>query len=149
MASVEKDNIDAKNLYHDIVKETHNVESQASDSDTGDMYRMGKDQQFKVRVAILIGDVFALDGLLIVAPAYIRPIDNDNVHFYGSVLMGIYACVMSCNHTLRYLASNHGYYRTPIFGIINGGLAGIFWSFIWTFFGFCAIVLSLAEMASM
>jgi hypothetical protein len=149
MDSVEKDNIDAKNLYHDMVKETHNVESQASDSDSGDMYRMGKEQQFKVRVASPIGDVFTLDGLLIIAPAYIRPIDNDNVHFHGSVVVGVHACVMSCNRTLRDLASNHGYRRTPIFGIINGGLAGIFWSFIWTFFGFCAIVLSLAEMASM
>ena len=34
-------------------------------------------------------------------------------------------------------------------GLINGGLAGLFWSYIWTFLGFFAIVVSLAEMASM
>jgi choline transport protein len=32
---------------------------------------------------------------------------------------------------------------------VNGGLAGLLWSYIWTFFGFIFIVLSLAEMASM
>jgi hypothetical protein len=37
----------------------------------------------------------------------------------------------------------------PVFGLVNGGLAGLFWSYVWTFFGFCAIVLSLAEMSSM
>jgi choline transport protein len=34
-------------------------------------------------------------------------------------------------------------------GLVNGGLAGLFWSYIWTFLGFLAIVLSLAEMSSM
>jgi choline transport protein len=31
----------------------------------------------------------------------------------------------------------------------NGGLAGLFWGYIWTFLGFFTIVMSLAEMASM
>ncbi|PGH00164.1 hypothetical protein AJ80_09217 [Polytolypa hystricis UAMH7299] len=34
-------------------------------------------------------------------------------------------------------------------GLINGGLAGLFWSFIWTIIGFMFVILSLAEMASM
>ncbi|CAG7944155.1 unnamed protein product [Penicillium salamii] len=34
-------------------------------------------------------------------------------------------------------------------GLQNGGLAGIFWSYVWTFFGFGFIIVSLAEMASM
>jgi hypothetical protein len=34
-------------------------------------------------------------------------------------------------------------------GMLNGGLAGLFWSYIWTYAGFMFIVLSLAEMASM
>ncbi|KAJ5528271.1 hypothetical protein N7513_012430 [Penicillium frequentans] len=34
-------------------------------------------------------------------------------------------------------------------GLQNGGLAGLFWSFIWTFIGFGFIIVSLAEMASM
>jgi amino acid permease len=34
-------------------------------------------------------------------------------------------------------------------GLINGGSAGLFWSYIWTFVGFTFVELSLAEMASM
>ncbi|KAF2116026.1 hypothetical protein BDV96DRAFT_621122 [Lophiotrema nucula] len=34
-------------------------------------------------------------------------------------------------------------------GLANGGLAGLFWSYIWTFIGFCFVEMSLAEMASM
>jgi choline transport protein len=37
----------------------------------------------------------------------------------------------------------------PTGGLINGGLAGLFWGYIWTFIGFIFIVVSLAEMASM
>ncbi|KAL6712604.1 hypothetical protein ACN47E_000481 [Coniothyrium glycines] len=34
-------------------------------------------------------------------------------------------------------------------GLINGGTAGLFWSYIWTFIGFTFVEMSLAEMASM
>jgi hypothetical protein len=34
-------------------------------------------------------------------------------------------------------------------GLVDGGLAGLFWAYIWNFFGFSFVVLSLAEMASM
>ena len=34
-------------------------------------------------------------------------------------------------------------------GLANGGLAGLWWEWVWTFFGFGLIMLSLAEMASM
>lgn len=34
-------------------------------------------------------------------------------------------------------------------GMYSGGLAGLFWSYIWTFTGFSLVVVSLAEMASM
>ncbi|EED17336.1 GABA permease, putative [Talaromyces stipitatus ATCC 10500] len=34
-------------------------------------------------------------------------------------------------------------------GLTNGGMAGLFWSFIWTFIGFGFIIASLSEMASM
>lgn len=37
----------------------------------------------------------------------------------------------------------------PVGGLVNGGPAGLFWSYIWTFIGFTPIVMSLAEMASM
>jgi hypothetical protein len=53
MDSVEEKNFEVKNMSHDMVKETHNVET--ADSDSGDMYRMGKDQQFKVRFKAQLG----------------------------------------------------------------------------------------------
>ncbi len=34
-------------------------------------------------------------------------------------------------------------------GLEHGGLAGLFWSYIWTFVGFTFVEMSLAEMASM
>lgn len=34
-------------------------------------------------------------------------------------------------------------------GLIDGGLAGLFWSYIWTFVGFGFVILSISEMASM
>ncbi|EEH49985.2 uncharacterized protein PADG_06064 [Paracoccidioides brasiliensis Pb18] len=34
-------------------------------------------------------------------------------------------------------------------GLKNGGLAGLFWSYLWTFIGFGFVIFSLAEMASM
>ncbi|CZR59452.1 probable GABA permease [Phialocephala subalpina] len=34
-------------------------------------------------------------------------------------------------------------------GMIDGGLAGLFWAYIWNFIGFSFVVLSLAEMSSM
>ena len=37
----------------------------------------------------------------------------------------------------------------PVGVLVNGGPAGLFWSYIWTFVGFTPIVMSLAEMASM
>ncbi|KAJ9634367.1 hypothetical protein H2199_009025 [Coniosporium tulheliwenetii] len=36
-----------------------------------------------------------------------------------------------------------------LYGLIDGGLAGLFWSFLWTAIGFGFIIASLAEMASM
>lgn len=37
----------------------------------------------------------------------------------------------------------------PVGGLTNGGAAGLFWTYIWTFIGFTPIIMSLAEMASM
>lgn len=34
-------------------------------------------------------------------------------------------------------------------GLMNGGLAGLFWSLVWTSFGQFFVALSLAEMSSM
>lgn len=34
-------------------------------------------------------------------------------------------------------------------GLTDGGLAGLFWSYVWTFIGFGFVIFSLGEMASM
>ena len=34
-------------------------------------------------------------------------------------------------------------------GLTDGGLAGLFWTYVWTFLGFSLVIASLAEMASM
>ena len=34
-------------------------------------------------------------------------------------------------------------------GLVDGGIAGLFWSYVWTFCGFSLVMASLAEMASM
>jgi hypothetical protein len=50
MGPAESSDVDAKKVYHDVVKETgsnHDLGSTASD--VKDMDRMGKPQQFKVR----------------------------------------------------------------------------------------------------
>ncbi|EON64232.1 hypothetical protein W97_03463 [Coniosporium apollinis CBS 100218] len=36
-----------------------------------------------------------------------------------------------------------------LYGMIDGGLAGLFWSYVWTAIGFGFVIASLAEMASM
>lgn len=46
---------------------------------------------------------------------------------------------------IRYLL----YSRANTQGLIDGGLAGVFWAYIWTFVGFGFVIGSLAEMASM
>jgi hypothetical protein len=40
-------------------------------------------------------------------------------------------------------------YSSNTQGLENGGLAGMFWSYVWTFIGFGFIIASLSEMASM
>ncbi len=39
--------------------------------------------------------------------------------------------------------------RASTQGLVNGGPAGLIWSFIWTLVGFMPVILSLAEMSSM
>src|ERR1700712_1296395 len=34
-------------------------------------------------------------------------------------------------------------------GMVDGGLAGLFWTLVWTFFGMGLVIVSLAEMESM
>ena len=52
-----------------------------------------------------------------------------------------FVCVMVSTWEVLFLANSQG--------LIDGGLAGLFWSYVWTMFGFGLIAASLAEMASM
>lgn len=45
--------------------------------------------------------------------------------------------------------ANHRTSSANTQGLIDGGIAGLFWSYLWTFIGFGIVMLSLAEMASM
>lgn len=40
-------------------------------------------------------------------------------------------------------------YRSNTQALASGGIAGFFWSYVWTFLGFGIVMTSLAEMASM
>jgi choline transport protein len=50
-------------------------------------------------------------------------------------------CVLVSTWEVLFLANDQG--------LTDGGLAGLFWSYLWTFVGFGLIAASLAEMASM
>lgn len=52
-----------------------------------------------------------------------------------------FICVMVSTWEVLFLANSQG--------LADGGLAGLFWSYLWTFLGFALIAASLAEMASM
>ncbi|KAE9988423.1 hypothetical protein EG328_011183 [Venturia inaequalis] len=77
--------------------------------DAKDMYRMGKDQQFR--------RIFRLSTMI------------------------MFTSMVQCTWEIILIA--------PVGGLINGGLSGLLYSYIWTFIGFIFIVMSLAEMASM
>jgi choline transport protein len=34
-------------------------------------------------------------------------------------------------------------------GLVDGGIAGLLWTYVWTFLGFGVVMMCLAEMASM
>ncbi len=52
-----------------------------------------------------------------------------------------FVCVMVSTWEVLFLANTQG--------LTDGGLAGLFWSYLWTIVGFGLIAASLAEMASM
>ncbi|KAH7359497.1 amino acid/polyamine transporter I [Pyrenochaeta sp. MPI-SDFR-AT-0127] len=51
--------------------------------------------------------------------------------------------------TMVLMATWEAQLSANIFGLINGGTAGLIWMYIGTFFGFLAAIISMAEMASM
>ncbi len=52
-----------------------------------------------------------------------------------------FVCVMVSTWEVLFLANSQGF--------TDGGLAGLFWSYVWTLIGFALVAASLAEMASM
>lgn len=55
--------------------------------------------------------------------------------------------------TISFTAIAFGAWQIGIFvitqGLVDGGRAGLIWSTVWNFVGFCPVYLSLAEMSSM
>ncbi|KAJ5729708.1 uncharacterized protein N7483_004216 [Penicillium malachiteum] len=96
-------------------------ESGSTLNDQNDMSRMGKVQEFKVSLKSKVVESF-IDNI----EAQLSPVSSIK-------LLGCFA----------------GHVGVYFNGLQNGGFAGLFWSFVWTFFGFGFIIVSLAEMASM
>ncbi|QDS74104.1 hypothetical protein FKW77_009726 [Venturia effusa] len=102
---------------HEVVTSNHEPEDSFSEDgenvhhqvDAKDMYRMGKDQQFR--------RIFRLSTMI------------------------MFTSMVQCTWEIILIA--------PSGGLLNGGLPGLFYSYIWTFVGFVFVVMSLAEMASM
>jgi choline transport protein len=57
---------------------------------------------------------------------------------------------VSASYALRLCATTLTLRNSATYqGLVDGGPAGLIWSFVWTWFGFSMVMLSLAEMASM
>lgn len=67
--------------------------------------------------------------------------------------MGVHSHVSTLSNKLLYLGDvSNSYipcYSSNYEGLYNGGLPGLFYSYIWTFIGFGFIIASISEMASM
>lgn len=93
--------------------------------DQEDMYRMGKIQELKVR---------SVES----TPNFADCLKQRN---YRPLSALSFAIILTATWEYLMIACTQG--------LVNGGLAGLFWSYIWTFVGFTFVELSLAEMASM
>lgn len=77
---------------------------------------------------------------------------NVGVHFDVSCICGILGRASNGvrkKNECSWLTVDWTVFRSNDQGLENGGLPGMFWSFIWTFIGFGFIIASLSEMASM
>ncbi|KAI1981092.1 hypothetical protein LOZ55_000978 [Ophidiomyces ophidiicola] len=107
-------------------------------NDHRDMMRMGKDQEFVVRLRFRY--------LKILHPVQ-GPIDEiTSKSAVENVSPG--SSSESLNRARRHMGVYVGY-RSQEQGLADGGIAGLFWSYLWTFIGFGFCMCSLAEMASM
>ncbi|KAJ9653870.1 hypothetical protein H2201_009086, partial [Coniosporium apollinis] len=109
--SVNDDNLELKQLYHDSIKQSGDVDVQVAsdDPDQEDMLRMGKKSDLK--------------------------------RIFRQSSMIAFTCIVQATWQVFLVANTQG--------LLNGGHAGIFWSYIWTALGMSLVVASLAEMASM
>jgi choline transport protein len=109
-------------------------------NDARDMGRMGKTQELRVRALELTKD-FA-DPTIARLPAAIC----FGFHCHSAGNMGGSACVSELDSAR---ASPLTFDRATTQGMVDGGIAGLFWSYVWTWLGFSTVMASLAEMASM
>ncbi|KMU80626.1 hypothetical protein CISG_08614 [Coccidioides immitis RMSCC 3703] len=100
-------------------------------NDQRDMMRMGKNQEFAVR-SIYIS--FASD-IMPVTASYLRRLSCSSSWSGCFELLDSPRCDLGVHVTHE--------------GLNDGGVAGLFWSYVWTFIGFGFCVYSMAEMASM
>lgn len=54
-----------------------------------------------------------------------------------------------CDVTCKWSAFTNDRHRTVLFGLINGGTAGLIWGYLFVWVGYMFVFASIAEMASM
>src|ERR1700733_11756184 len=123
-------------------------------ADQMDMHRMGKQQELMVS---------ALRDILQYQDPAARAFANwhasekfpsslrDEFYGPGPSYVGIYLDVKAPDNRLhlKVRVVVDGFVSANTQGLTDGGIAGLFWSFVWTFLGLGIVMLSLAEMASM
>ncbi|KAK5701187.1 hypothetical protein LTR17_022804 [Elasticomyces elasticus] len=115
--------VEMKQMYHDTLKSGGHVDVQigGDDQDREDMARMGRQA-----IPPKSSQQQLLQSAICCCPRSAFAGDGDWMYRTGGVEL--------CANTQ---------------GLLNGGLAGVFWSYVWTAIGMSTVVASLAEMASM
>lgn len=110
--------------------------------DDHDMQRMGKAQELKVcLLSIPLISQFLTIGQRNLRPVAALSFASVLQATWEFILMSVFSVAVQNSH-LTDSSSNYE-------GLYNGGLPGLFYSYVWTFVGFGFIIASISEMASM
>lgn len=137
------------------VEELGPSEKVGTRADHRDMLRMGKNQELRVRTPYPLK--------LTVLTLFVKLICICQRNFRFISILGFTCILMSTwegqlTYVLRSCSvspwrEKHSMITTlhsaSTFGLINGGLAGLIWTYLGTFACFLAVIASMAEMASM
>ena len=119
--------------------------------DQKDMRRMGKRQELIVSSRAISARKRIEEAFLTIAPEKLSPALRAEFRGGAASHLGIPLDVRFCRTTAasanRRLTVPWGSSNTQ--GLTDGGLAGLFWTYLWTFIGFGFVMFSLGEMASM